>query len=56
LDMEVFYNICWTLAKTADNSISEPLEWLDTFEVFPLMEILPELQELMMSSLSSKKK
>jgi len=56
LDMEVFYNICWTLAKTADNSISEPLEWLDTFEEFPLMEILPELQELMMSSLSSKKK
>ena len=56
LDMEVFYNICWILAKTSDNTIPEPLDWLDTFEVFPLMEILPELQELMTSSLQTSKK
>lgn len=56
LDMEVFYNICWTLAKTADNSIPEPLEWLDTFEEFPLFEIIPKLQELLASSLKSGKK
>lgn len=55
LDMEVFYNICWVLAKTADKSIPEPLEWLDTFDEFPLMEILPELQELISGSLQSKK-
>jgi hypothetical protein len=56
LDTEVFYNIVWVLAKTANSDISEPMEWLDTFEVFPLMEILPELQDLIMSSLQSKKK
>lgn len=56
LDTEVFYNIVWVLAKTADNKISEPLEWLDTFNEFPLMEILPELQDLIMGSLQSKKK
>jgi hypothetical protein len=56
LDTEVFYQIIWTLAKTANNEISEPLEWLDTFEVFPIMEILPELQDLITSSLKSKKK
>jgi len=56
LDMEVFYNICWVMAKTADNSIPEPLEWLDTFDEFPLFEILPELQDLLTQSLQSKKK
>jgi hypothetical protein len=56
LDFEVFYNICWVMAKTADPSIPEPIEWLDTFDEFPMMEIIPELQDLMLSSLSSKKK
>jgi len=56
LDMEVFYNICWVMAKTADNNIPEPLEWLDTFDEFPLFEILPELQDLLTQSLQSKKK
>lgn len=56
LDMEVFYNICWVLAKTADNKIAEPLDWLDTFEQFPLFEILPQIQDLLMHSLQSKKK
>lgn len=56
LDMEVFYNICWVLAKTADNRIAEPFDWLDNFEVFPLMEILPQLQELMTNSFQTSKK
>lgn len=56
LDLEVFYNICWSLAKTADKSISEPLEWLDGFEEFPLFDILPELQDLFAQSLQGKKK
>lgn len=56
LDMEVFYNICWTLAKSADKSIPEPIEWLDEFEEFPIMEIIPQIQELITSSLGTKKK
>ncbi|GEM04094.1 hypothetical protein HMI01_10820 [Halolactibacillus miurensis] len=56
LDMEVFYNVAWVLAKTADSSIPEPMDWLDTFEVFPLMEIMPELQDLMLSSMQTSKK
>lgn len=56
LDTEVFYNIVWVLAKTADPDIPEPFEWLDEFEAFPLMEIIPQLQELITSSLQSKKK
>jgi hypothetical protein len=60
LDLEVFYNLVWTLAKTADSSIPPPMEWLDTFGEFPLMDIIPELTDMIFSSLSatvqSKKK
>lgn len=53
LDLEVFYNLIWTLAKTADPSIPLPLEWLDTFSQFPLNEIIPEVMELITLSLAS---
>lgn len=56
IDFEVFYNIIWSLAKTADKSIPEPIEWLDNFDEFPIMEILPELQDLIASSFQGKKK
>lgn len=53
LDLEVFYNLVWTLAKTADPSIPPPLEWLDTFGEFPLAEIVPEVIDLIFSSLGT---
>ena len=60
LDLEVFYNLVWTLAKTADPSIPPPMEWLDSFSAFPLTDIIPELMNMMFSCLSttvqSKKK
>ena len=60
LDLEVFYNMTWVLAKVANPQIPPPLEWLDTFSEFPLMEIIPEILDLMMlciqSSVESKKK
>lgn len=56
LDFEVFYNIAWTMAKTANKSIPDPMNWLDEFEEFPIIDIIPQLQELIVSSLQSKKK
>lgn len=56
LDMEVIYNVIWVLAKTADNSIPEPLKWLDSFGEFPLFDILPEVSELIVSTIRSTKK
>lgn len=56
LDFEVFYNIIWVLAKTADKSIPDPMSWLDGFDEFPLLEIIPELQDLILSSIQTKKK
>lgn len=56
IDFEVMYNVAWVLAKTADPKIPEPLAWLDSFESFPLMDILPELTEMITSSIKTKKK
>ena len=53
LDLEVFYNLVWTLAKTADPSIPPPLEWLDEFSEFPLMDIIPEIVDMIYSCLTS---
>jgi hypothetical protein len=53
IDLEVFYNLIWTLAKTADPSIPPPLEWLDEFSEFPLAEIVPEITDMIFSSLGT---
>lgn len=53
LDLEVFYNLLWTLAKTADPAIKTPIEWLDDFSEFPLMDIIPEVIDMIFSCLSS---
>lgn len=51
LDLETFYNIAWVFAKTADPTIKPPLEWLDDFSIFPIMDICKELQDLLINSL-----
>ncbi|MEQ6353938.1 hypothetical protein ABNX05_04860 [Lysinibacillus sp. M3] len=56
IDFDLFLDIAWVFAKTADNSIHDPLTWLDGFETFPIIEILPELQDLIALTISSKKK
>lgn len=56
IDFDVFFDIAWTLAKTADNTISDPMAWLDGFDEFPIMEIIPELQDMISASISSSKK
>ena len=56
LDFEVFYNISWIMAKTADPTIPEPIEWLEQFESFPIAEVIPELQELLFASFQTTKK
>nr|WP_259549266.1 hypothetical protein [Heyndrickxia oleronia] len=56
LDFEVFYNIAWTMAKTADKDIPAPLDWLDSFDEFPILDIASELMEMIMKTIQSKKK
>ena len=56
INFDVFYDIAWTLAKTADNAIPDPLTWLDGFETFPIIEIMPELQDMLSATIATKKK
>ncbi len=56
LDFEVFYNISWIMAKTADPTIPEPMEWLEQFDEYPMAVVIPELQDLMMASFQTTKK
>ena len=59
LDFDIFFNIAWIMAKTAEPTIPEPMEWLEGFDEFPMIEIFPELQDLMIASLqgtATKKK
>lgn len=53
LDLDVFYNLSWVLAKTGDPSIGNVIEWLDSFSSFPVLEIVPDIIELFLSCLKS---
>jgi hypothetical protein len=53
LDLEVIYDLVWTLAKTANPDILPPFEWLDSFSEFPLAEIVPEITDMIFSCLGS---
>ena len=55
LELNDLYNLVWVLAKTADPSIPEPIEWLDEFNVFPLADILQEAIDLVLPTLISTK-
>lgn len=55
VDFDVIYHMIWILAKTANKEIPEPIEWLDGFDEFPLMEILEDVQDLLASSMGSSK-
>lgn len=56
IDFDMFYDIAWTFAKTANPQIPDPLTWLDSFDVFPIMELVEELKDLITQTISSKKK
>lgn len=56
IDFELLFNIVWVLAKTADKDIPEPIVWLDSFDVFPIIDVFTEVQDLLLSSINVKKK
>lgn len=59
--LEIFENAAYIMAKQYDDSIPDsPDEWLDTFEMFSIWEILPQILELwgmnQMTTSKAKKK
>lgn len=56
LDFGIFENFLWAVAKTADDSIADPDSWFDEFDEMPIMDILPEIHDLMEKSMEISKK
>ncbi len=56
VDFEVVYDLVWLYAKTANPEIADPITWLDDFDEFPISEILPEIMDMIQSTMGAKKK
>lgn len=56
LDFELFYNITWIMAKSASSDIKPPLEWLDEFDEFPILDVLPEVMEMLSALMRTSRK
>ena len=56
LESDVVFNIAWVYAKTADATIAEPMAWLESFDEFPLLDVLVDVAELAANSLKTSKK
>lgn len=56
IDFEVFSNVLWVMAKTADNNIPDPMTWLDQFDEFPVFDLFEEVQEMLMRNFETSKK
>lgn len=50
-ELDTLYSIIWTLAKTADDSTPPPDVWLDSFEIFPVLDIYHELQDIILGNI-----
>lgn len=47
LDLTIFENVAYIMAKHADKNVADSLEsWLDSFEMFSIYEVLPHILEL----------
>lgn len=51
LDLDLFEKIAWCMAKTADDSIPDIEHWLDEFDTFDIMQVLPELMNLLVANM-----
>lgn len=59
LDLDMFEKIAWCMAKTADDNIPDIEHWLDEFDTFDIMQVLPQIMELLtanMAQINDKKK
>ena len=51
VDLELFEKMAWSMAKTADPNTVDIENWLDEFEAFSIIKILPELTDLITGNL-----
>lgn len=55
LEFVELINIVWAMAKTADETIPEPREWIREFDVFPVDEITPVVFKMITDGVVSLK-
>lgn len=55
IELTDFIDICWAMAKCADESVPEPKRWVRQFEEFPLDEIIPAVGEMIIKGVVSSK-
>lgn len=54
VDLEMFENLAWAMAKTADPD-TKPIDiWLDDFETFAITKILPEIMTLLVDNMKTE--
>ena len=55
LDLTIFENVAWTMAKNADSNLpNDPDEWLDCIDgVFSIYEVMPTVLELWTAGLET---
>lgn len=56
LELTDITNVIWIMAKTADREISEPADWYDEFDQFPLFDVASELVEILLPSMVTTEK
>jgi hypothetical protein len=56
LDTDAIFNVIWTLAKCADPSIPPVIDWVESFEEFPVFAIFKEAGPLITLSMGTSQK
>ena len=54
LTLAPFYDLVWVMAKTADDSIPDPLSWYDSFDSLDITDVYTQLQELVLAAIKTK--
>lgn len=56
VDLDIFEKIAWCMAKTADDNTPGIETWLDQFETFDIMQVLPQIMELLVANMEQVNK
>lgn len=52
-NLNVIYDLVWVLARAADSDVPDLLQWLDSFDEFPIIDVFMQLQDLILQSFQS---
>ncbi|MCY9547288.1 hypothetical protein [Lysinibacillus xylanilyticus] len=56
VNLELFNNFLWLSAKEADKGILPPDEWNASFDSYPILSAIEEVQELIAALMNARKK